>query len=158
MPHQMSKLLVKNLSLERAVPRYAASASAQLLQFCGFSLKNRKLKYGEGPAPPGWPSPLDWSSFRGPGKHSSGMCIEIIIGLKHERNKQAGTHDFNEEEEGVGQHEDLEEGEVLEDVQEVRHILKEEVLEQQIQEVGQDYHDEEVEQAGESSMQQTECQ
>ena len=56
------------------------------------------------------------------------MRIEIIIGLKHERNKQAvpGTTDFIEEEEGVGQHENLEEGEVLEDVREVRHILQEE--------------------------------
>ena len=64
------------------------SQCTQLLQFCGFGLKDRKLKYGEGPAPPGWPSPLDWSSFRGPGKHSSDMCIEIIVGLKHDRNKK----------------------------------------------------------------------
>ena len=89
------------------------SQCTQLLQFCGFGLKDRKLKYGEGPAPPGWPSPLDWSSFRGPGKHSSDMCIEIIVGLKHDRNKKAATEEFVEEEDG-----EVEEGEVVEGVQE----------------------------------------
>ena len=90
-------------------------------------MKDRKSKYGEGPAPPGWPTPLDWSSFRGPGKHSSDMCIEIIVGLKHERNKEAATEEFVEEEDG-----EVEEGEVVEGVQE--EIYQREVSEDQTDE------------------------
>ena len=47
----------------------------------------RRKKYGEGNCPPGWPIPLDWSNFKGPGKHSGTMCTEIILGIKEHQKK-----------------------------------------------------------------------
>ena len=46
-----------------------------------------RKKYGEGNCPPGWPIPLDWSNFKGPGKHSGTMCTEIILGIKEHQKK-----------------------------------------------------------------------
>ena len=89
-----ARLLAEANSLQWKGSAQIRSQCTQFLQFYGFGLKDRKLKYGQGPCPPGWPTPLDWSSFRGPGKHSSDMCIEVIIGLKHERDKQAGTNNM----------------------------------------------------------------
>ena len=58
------------------------SQCTAFLQLHGFGHKDKKKKYGEGNCPPGWPIPLDWSSFKGPGKHSGTMCTEIILGIK----------------------------------------------------------------------------
>ena len=66
---------------------------SQFLQLHGYGLKDRKLKYGQGPCPPGWPTPLDWANFRGPGKHGIIMCAEIIIGLKAQQDKELGVED-----------------------------------------------------------------
>ena len=48
-------------------------------------------KYGVGPCPPGWPSPLNWSNFKGPGKHSVGMCEEIIHAMKVHQSQQGAV-------------------------------------------------------------------
>ena len=63
----------------------------QFLQIHGFSLKDWKKKYGVGPCPPGWPSPLNWSNFKGPGKHSVGMCEEIIHAMKVHQSQQGAV-------------------------------------------------------------------
>ena len=48
-------------------------------------------KYGVGPCPPGWPSPLNWSNFKGPGKQSVGMCEEIIHAMKVHQSQQGAV-------------------------------------------------------------------
>ena len=63
----------------------------QFLQIHGFCLKDRKKKYGVGPCPPGWPSTLNWSNFKGPGKHSVGMCEEIIHAMKVHQSQQGAV-------------------------------------------------------------------
>ena len=63
----------------------------QFLQIHGFGLKDWKKKYGVGPCPPGWPSPLNWSNFKGPGKHSVGMCEEIIHAMKVHQSQQGAV-------------------------------------------------------------------
>ena len=63
----------------------------QFLQIHGFGLKDRKKKYGVGPCPPGWPSPLNWSNFKGPGKHSVSMCEEIIHAMKVHQSQQGAV-------------------------------------------------------------------
>ena len=77
------------------------SQCTQFLQLFGFGLKDRKLKYGEGAPPPGWPAPLDWSAFRGPGKHSTDYCKQVILGLKQEVDQD---QEELEEEEQVEEH------------------------------------------------------
>ena len=67
------KLVAPPHSLKwKGVAQVRAQCS-QFLQLYGYGLKDRKLNYGQGICPPGWPSPLDWSNFRGPGKHRIDM-------------------------------------------------------------------------------------
>ena len=87
------KLVAAAHSLKRKGIAQVGAQCSQFLQLRGYGLKDRKLKYGKGNCPPGWPSPLDWSSFRGPGKHSLDLCAEIIMGLKAHQNKEAGVEE-----------------------------------------------------------------
>ena len=80
------RLIEENVGTAKGISKLRSQCTA-FLQLHGFGHKDKKKKYGQGNCPPGWPIPLDWSSFKGPGKHSGTMCTEIILGIKEHQKK-----------------------------------------------------------------------
>ena len=94
--------------------------AARIREACGHVLadlgygKNKTLIYGKGEAPTNWPVLYPWSSFRGPSKHSTEMCTQIVSSLtnfeevEEEELEEAEEGELQEAEEGGGSEENEE--------------------------------------------------
>ena len=94
--------------------------AARIREACGHVLadlgygKNKTLIYGKGDAPTNWPVLYPWSSFRGPSKHSTEMCTQIVSSLtnfeevEEEELEEAEEGELQEAEEGGGSEENEE--------------------------------------------------